>query len=257
MYKQIAGVYLITNLKSHNRTYVGSSAGILERWAHHRVTLNSGRHRNIKLQRAWKKYGADAFHFNIIEEVADHALLLEREQYWIDTLEPFYNIALVAGGGRLGRKHTPEAIAKMSEIARNRTPRSGWTHSPEARARMADAQKIRREKHPIVISDAQKAKISASLKGRKKGPLSAEWRAKISAAGKGNQNWLGKKHTPETLAKISAAKKGNKYNLGKKASPETRAKSSAAHKAALQKRNEQKIRASGYKQPSLWGENAS
>jgi group I intron endonuclease len=46
--------------------------------------------------------------------------LIEREQYYIDTLNPEYNILKVAGS-LFGYKHTIESIQKMSEIAKNRS----------------------------------------------------------------------------------------------------------------------------------------
>jgi hypothetical protein len=57
--------------------------------------------------------------------------------------------------------------------------------------------------------------------------MSAETRAKISAAQKGNKSCLGKKHSAETRAKMSAAVKGRKN------SAETRAKISASKKGKL------------------------
>jgi hypothetical protein len=75
---------------------------------------------------------------------------------------------------------------------------------------------------PGVIHNPQRAeRIRQALKGRKRPPFSADWRAKIGA---GN---LGKKMPPksaETLARMSASHKGAI------ASPEARAKMSAAHK---------------------------
>jgi group I intron endonuclease len=67
----------------------------------------------------------------------------------------------------------------------------------------------------IILSSATKAKISATMKGKKQ---AEETKAKMSAAHKG------RKHSEETKAKITAAKKG------RKPSEETKAKMSAAHK---------------------------
>jgi group I intron endonuclease len=47
-------------------------------------------------------------------------VLIEREQYYIDTLNPEYNILKVAGS-LFGYKHTIESLQKMSEIAKNRS----------------------------------------------------------------------------------------------------------------------------------------
>jgi hypothetical protein len=101
--------------------------------------------------------------------------------------------------GLMGRVLTPESRAKMSAIARNRSPEvralmgvcnigrkhtkefcdaisarfKGKAKSPETRARMKMAQRG----HPVSL--AQRAKISAILKGR---ILPVETRLKMSAA---------------------------------------------------------------------------
>lgn len=77
--------------------------------------------------------------------------------------------------------------------------------------------------HPDTI-----AKMAAIHRGK---PLSAEHRAKLSAAGKGKQNALGVKHSAETRARASAVRKGKPHPLiGHPISEETKAKISAANK---------------------------
>ena len=58
-------------------------------------------------------------------------------------------------------------------------------------------------------------------------PLSAEHRAKLSAAKRGNKNAAGTR-SPEHRAKIAAALRGNKNCLGHKKTPEAKANHSAA-----------------------------
>jgi len=92
-------------------------------------------------------------------------------------------------------------------------------------------------------SDECKRKVSIAKRGKKRPPFSAEWRAKMSVAHKGNQRCLGYKHTEEARAnmsarvitdehraKLSESKKGNSYAKGFKHTAETRAKVSAASK---------------------------
>ena len=43
--------------------YIGSARCLKRRWRTHRRELRAGIHSNSKLQRAWLKYGADAFAF--------------------------------------------------------------------------------------------------------------------------------------------------------------------------------------------------
>lgn len=91
----ITGIYKIEN-KTNGRFYIGSSNHILKRWNSHRRTLEKGTHHNYMLQNAWNKYGSESFLFEVLEK-CDRAVKFEREQHYIDTLKPSYNIAKEAG----------------------------------------------------------------------------------------------------------------------------------------------------------------
>jgi group I intron endonuclease len=64
-------------------------------------------------------HGFDNFTLDILE-YCELSVLLEREQYYLDLLNPEYNI-LKTAGSRLGAKHTLEAIAKLKASALNRS----------------------------------------------------------------------------------------------------------------------------------------
>ena len=67
----------------NDKSYVGQSINIENRWTHHKSELNNNKHINDYLQNAWNKYGEHSFEFIIIEECTlDH--IDEREIYWID-----------------------------------------------------------------------------------------------------------------------------------------------------------------------------
>ena len=224
-----SGVYLITNNKN-NHKYVGSAVNLYRRIKRHSSQLQAQTHYNEHLQRAWDKYGEEAFEFRSLALcVKRKKSLLALEQFYINLLRPEYNICMVAGSP-LGITQTKETRAKKSAAALGRKA------SAEARANMSAAQKGR--KH----TDETKAKMSATRKGKKH---TDESKAKISAMKMGNKNALGYKHTDETRAKMSAAQMGhgvtdearanmsaaqmgNKNSIGRKCTPETRAKISAA-----------------------------
>jgi group I intron endonuclease len=121
-------VYRITCLPT-GKSYVGSAAkSFAKRFAQHRHELNKGAHRSTYLQRSWEKYGAEAFHFEILETCEPHDAVA-REQHWLDTLTPAFNTARVAGS-TLGSKRTPEQLARIS------ASRIGIKRTPEQRAHM-------------------------------------------------------------------------------------------------------------------------
>lgn len=94
--KKISGVYKITN-NITNECYIGSSKDIKERWHSHRNPATWKQHPNSKLYKDMAKFDRDNFVFEIVEETNN---LKEREQYWIDRLEPGYNVMRAKGPGR-------------------------------------------------------------------------------------------------------------------------------------------------------------
>jgi group I intron endonuclease len=87
------GVYQIRCTPT-GKVYIGSTNCFARRWDEHREDLVKGRHTNYKLQRAWDKYGANAFAFEVIEYTHPDKRLL-REQFYINFLHAVdegYNI---------------------------------------------------------------------------------------------------------------------------------------------------------------------
>ena len=194
--------------------YVGSAVNFKNRWERHVKDLKKGTHHSIYLQRAWERYGSEAFEFRVILQCAPDRLIVH-EQGAIDFLKPVYNMSPTAGSSR-GVKHTPEARANMSAAAK------GKTVSAETRAKLSVAAKGR------VFSPECLAKRSASLKGRR---FSAEHCEKLCLARQGRvftettKAKMSSSHrgiTPETRAKMAASAKGRVFT------PQHRANLSAA-----------------------------
>lgn len=188
------------------------------RWRQHRSDLNCGRHHCISLQRAWLKYGRDAFEFLVIEDVPDIECLLQREQAWIDRLrvqKRGYNVASFAVAPMRGRHHTPEAIAKQ------RVAQTGKPHplSPEARSRAAARLLLR----PMVRPAEATRRMAAALRGR---TLSPETRAKMSVA----------KQLPRKPLPLATREKLSKIQSARKKGAEHMAALRAGHKAWLERR---------------------
>jgi hypothetical protein len=114
--KGISGIYAIVH-KISKKAYIGSAINVEKRWSEHKHDLNLNDHDNDYLQKAWNKYGADAFECILLEEVSDLSKLVSREQYWIDKFKTYedwngYNIRKVAESN-FGLKHTSETRKKM------------------------------------------------------------------------------------------------------------------------------------------------
>ena len=91
-----AGIFRITNT-ANGRIYLGSSLNLHGPLNKHRFTLATGAHINKALQADWKRFGEDAFVFEIVEKVKptnDPAFNVEDElelieQIWIEKERPF------------------------------------------------------------------------------------------------------------------------------------------------------------------------
>lgn len=81
-----------------NKYYIGSAKDIGRRWNEHLYSLRNKKHRNQKLQNFYNKYGEKSLAICIIEE-CDYTSLLDREQYYLDNFNPFFNIKKCANRG--------------------------------------------------------------------------------------------------------------------------------------------------------------
>lgn len=180
-----SAIYAIVNNVTRDM-YVGSAVAVNRRWSAHRRDLAKHCHYNTRLQRAYDKYGANAFDWEIVQFVDNKAELIAREQFWMNFFAPVYNGRPVANSP-LGTKHSAETRAKMSAAAKKKV----FTEEHK--------QNISKAKKGIcTISDEQKKRLSVMNTGK---VYSAEVRAKISATS------TGRYHTDEAKQKISAANK--------------------------------------------------
>lgn len=232
------GIYAIVNMINAH-FYIGSAVSLYRRKNQHFNDLKANRHGNDHLQKAYKRYGNNAFRFYVIECVEATEDLIEREQNYIDTLDPHYNIAPTAGS-QLGMKHSEETRRKLSKSHKGHIP------SEETRKKRSEAQKGKKrgafteewrknmsEAHkgqtlsPVSIEKREATKQAKretdptygkhSKPSPKKGkPLSEEHKAKVSATLKGY------KHTEEARRNMGESKKGNTYAKGYKYTEEER-----------------------------------
>lgn len=220
-------VYLVTNT-STGKQYVGvTQRGVQSRWREH--LYGAKHHSTLPLHSVIRKYGAQAFQVECIEQCADHAALMRREQHWVatyGTVAPHgYNVT-IGGDGHAGVPLTPEhraAIARanrenvatrctpafrqrMHEVALQRGPEhmakiaaapTGRHHKPEA------IEKVRAARAVQVFSAEANERRAAANRGRVHTIIA---RAHMSRAQKGRtKSALHRQRISQTLAKLTDA----------------------------------------------------
>lgn len=223
----IPGIYKIESKIHPDRTYIGSAVDILKRWNHHIEDLIKNKHGNNKLQNHFNKYGRDDLMFAVLH-CCPKEELINAEQFFIDSYNPFFNIAKIAGSS-LGVKHSEE-VRK-----RNGDARRGKKLGPASEERK---RKIREWNIGRKMKPEDKKKMSIARKGKSPwnkgthGLYTEEYRAKLREKRKTFR------HTEESKRKISESQKGhiaynkgmNAWNKGIKMSDEFRLKMSLSRK---------------------------
>lgn len=141
----MTGIYKIENIVNH-KIYIGSCSNFNVRKGSHLCLLRQGKHHSVKLQRSFDKYGEINFIITLIEK-CEKENLISREQYYIDTLIPFYNICLVAGStqGRVFTDLHKERLSKSltgkirteEQKERQRQIKIGKAHTKETKEKVS------------------------------------------------------------------------------------------------------------------------
>jgi group I intron endonuclease len=223
-----SGIYKIINKKT-NDFYIGSSKNIDKRIKRHFNDLLNNKHNNIHLQRVYNKYGKDIFIVEIIEKCNQEDLLI-KEQFYLNTLSPKYNIAKQAKGGDniTNNPKREEIIKKITKSVKERYEN------------MSDEQKlikslsVKGEKNPNFgnkYSEKTKNKIRKKLKnyyrnnnsyrkdktfeelfGTEKAKNMKEKLSKCASSRTGSKNpFYGKHHTKKYKLQRSKARKGKYF----------------------------------------------
>jgi len=146
--KDTSGIYKITNLVN-NKFYIGSSSCFYRRWDRHMYLLKNNKHSSIYLQRAFNKYGAQNFKFEVIK-LCGKDELLQCEQWYLDELKPNYNVSDLARGGTVW---WTEERRKAQSI--NRTGKK-LNITQQERERRAENVKIAHKAKKVEISQYTK-----------------------------------------------------------------------------------------------------
>lgn len=122
-----AGIYLWKH-KELGKSYIGSAEDLSKRLENYfKLSYISDKSKNSYIYNAIYLHGYSAFSLTIIEHIdisnlsidETRLLIVSREQYYLDSLQPEYNILKIAGSS-LGYKHTEESLAKMSEASKGK-----------------------------------------------------------------------------------------------------------------------------------------
>lgn len=182
----LIGIYKIESKLKPEKFYIGSAVCIEQRWRLHIHQLRKNKHHSAKLQNHYNKYGEVDLQFSIIKKCKKENLL-KAEQFFIDTLNPWFNICKVAGS-QLGYKHTEETKKKIA------VSKTGKKDSEETKQRKSEIAKGHFVSNETIqkISNTEKGKIVPEEVGRK-----------ISNALQGHVGWCtGKHHSEETRQKM-------------------------------------------------------
>ena len=160
-----SGVYLWKNL-INGKSYVGSSVNLYRRFkSYFNINyLTTSSAKTMLINKALAKYGYSNFNLYILEYCKKLDVLV-REQYFINIIQPEYNI-LKTAGSVLGFKHKLETRLKISAI------KKGLKHTEDTKAKISKNTYVRTEeiKEKLIsykhTSEAL-AKIKAASLGRK------------------------------------------------------------------------------------------
>lgn len=110
------GIYKITNT-INNKSYIGKSSDIENRFKYHKTNFNNLREWNKTLYKAFRKYGLENFTFEVIEELDDYnEKSNEREIFWIKYYNSFINgyNETVGGDGGITVSNPREKYGKIT-----------------------------------------------------------------------------------------------------------------------------------------------
>lgn len=112
-------IYIIKNNRN-KKVYIGQTTESLkERYCHHLSACEMEEKRNLKLYTAMKEIGKDNFYCEILEQNIPENLLNDREEYYIEKYNSFYDGYNGTKGGKGGILLNSFEMNNILELAKN------------------------------------------------------------------------------------------------------------------------------------------
>lgn len=155
-------IYKISS-KLTNRCYIGSAKHYGVRRRNHLFQLQNNKHHSKILQNHVNKYGIDDLTIEVIEMLVWGFGVVDREQYYIDTINPYFNVLKVAYStfGRVVSEETRQKLIKshtgkkLSQNQKEKMSKSmiGRQFSMESLIKMKASWKKRDNIRPVICID--------------------------------------------------------------------------------------------------------
>jgi len=242
-----SGIYRIVIKRNgkEDAYYIGQSSDLTERWKCHVRAMRAGRHDNVRMQRAFKKYGDGALTFEVLlicEPTKDALTMYEQAilDFYLATYgdRQVFNVMKKCVNTHLGVKRRPETCERLSRalkgkkfsherIEKMRIISTGHHHTEETKRKLSETNKgmiphpnsiaalnasRNSEKRIQRISEAKRASgYTHSQATRDKISQSLTGKKQSSETiEKRFANIRGRKQTPEEIAKRVASRLANK-----------------------------------------------
>lgn len=153
-------VYKI-EIENHPDFYIGSTNSFNDRKLAHLSCLRRKVHKNTYLQNLYNKYGEESLIFSIVEECEN---IREKEQYYIDTLQPKINICKKVEG-RFEVPHREETKRLISDRIKEKHS-SGYYNTEEIKTKISNSLKGKAQSKKTI----EKRNKSRSLTLEKQAP---------------------------------------------------------------------------------------
>jgi len=159
-----SGIYIFIN-KINQKCYIGSAVDLNHRRLDHLCLLRNNRHHSIHFQRAFNKYGENSFLWFKLED-SKKSELIKKEQYYMDILNPEYNICKIANSS-IGVKRSKETCDKIGRAKLGNTNWLGIVKSKSHRDNISKGLKGNTNKKGKKCSEEARQNIVKGNIGKK------------------------------------------------------------------------------------------